>query len=178
MPVDFAFAVAIVQLDVALYPIVETPFRQAWTQPFFISFIINRLSEPFSRVTLSWGQLKTDYGVVWMIFSGKALCFLGFARDQLEDLWPLIERRMPRAGKELSVADMREKWAEVEDVWLHDKALPFELGVQASDFEYAVWGALQQIPLGEIVSYSWVAEQIGKPKAVRAVASAVGRNFF
>lgn len=127
---------------------------------------------------LSWGQLKTDYGVVWMIFSGKALCFLGFARDQLEDLWPLIERRMPRAGKELSVADMREKWAEVEDVWLHDKALPFELSVQASDFEYAVWGALQQIPLGETVSYSWVAEQIGKPKAVRAVASAVGLNFF
>jgi len=143
-----------------------------------MSFTINRLPEPFSEATLSWGQLKTEYGVVWMVFSGKALCFLGFARDQSEDLWPLIERRIPRAGKVLSSGEMRERWAGIEDAWLNDKALPFELRVNASDFEHAVWETLQQIPLGKTFSYSWVAEQIGRPKAVRAVASAVGRNLF
>lgn len=143
-----------------------------------MSFTIKRLTEPLSVLALSWGYLETEYGVVWMVFSGKALCFLGFAGDKSEDLWPRIDRRIPRAEKALSFGDMSVKWTEIKNSWLHDKALPFELTVQASDFEYAVWHALQGIPLGQSVSYSWVAEQVGKPEAVRAVASAVGRNLF
>jgi methylated-DNA-[protein]-cysteine S-methyltransferase len=44
-------------------------------------------------------------------------------------------------------------------------------------FQNEVWDAIQQIPHGEVRSYKWIAEQIGKPKTVRAVGSAVGANL-
>lgn len=43
-------------------------------------------------------------------------------------------------------------------------------------FERSVWLALMKIPYGRTVTYQWVADKIGKPKAARAVGSAIGRN--
>jgi methylated-DNA-[protein]-cysteine S-methyltransferase len=43
-------------------------------------------------------------------------------------------------------------------------------------FQQSVWQALQEIPFGQICSYSDIANAIGKPKAVRAVGAANGRN--
>jgi len=48
--------------------------------------------------------------------------------------------------------------------------------VQASDFKIKVWEALLKIPFGEVRSYQQLANQIGCPQAVRAVASAAGQN--
>lgn len=48
--------------------------------------------------------------------------------------------------------------------------------LSGSEFELAVWRALQQIPYGETISYAKQAEIINKPKAFRAVGSANGRN--
>jgi len=45
-----------------------------------------------------------------------------------------------------------------------------------TDFQNRVWQIIRQIPYGEVRSYKWIAEQVGKPKAVRAVGSAVGAN--
>lgn len=46
----------------------------------------------------------------------------------------------------------------------------------ASPFYRAVWQATRSIPYGETRSYAWVAEQIGRPRASRAVGQALGRN--
>jgi methylated-DNA-[protein]-cysteine S-methyltransferase len=50
------------------------------------------------------------------------------------------------------------------------------LDMQGTGFQKRVWGELQQIPYGETRSYSFVANTIGAPKAVRAVGAANGRN--
>ncbi len=47
---------------------------------------------------------------------------------------------------------------------------------EATSFQRKVWAATRLIPYGETRSYSWVANQIGKPGAVRAVGQALGRN--
>jgi methylated-DNA-[protein]-cysteine S-methyltransferase len=39
-----------------------------------------------------------------------------------------------------------------------------------------VWEKTRLIPYGKTRSYSWVAEQMGKPRAVRAVGQALGKN--
>jgi len=52
--------------------------------------------------------------------------------------------------------------------------LPLDLAGTA--FQMRVWEALRAIPLGETRTYSDVAEEIGKPRAVRAVASACAAN--
>ena len=45
-------------------------------------------------------------------------------------------------------------------------------------FQQAVWRACMGIPAGQTRSYKWIAEKIGKPGAVRAVGSALGKNPF
>jgi O-6-methylguanine DNA methyltransferase len=46
----------------------------------------------------------------------------------------------------------------------------------STEFDQAVLRTALTIPRGEIRPYSWVARQIGRPRAVRAVGSALGRN--
>ena len=59
----------------------------------------------------------------------------------------------------------------------HKVTFPDELDLSgATVFQRAVWEATRHIPYGEIRSYTWVAEQIKIPEAVRAVGQALGRN--
>ncbi len=46
----------------------------------------------------------------------------------------------------------------------------------ATKLQHAVWTKLSEIPKGKVVTYVELARAIGKPKAVRAVATAVGKN--
>ncbi|MEJ5203405.1 MAG: bifunctional DNA-binding transcriptional regulator/O6-methylguanine-DNA methyltransferase Ada, partial [Anaerolineales bacterium] len=54
--------------------------------------------------------------------------------------------------------------------------LDLPLDVQASAFQRRVWEELRRIPYGERRSYAQIAEAIGQPKAVRAVARACAAN--
>jgi AraC family transcriptional regulator of adaptative response/methylated-DNA-[protein]-cysteine methyltransferase len=59
---------------------------------------------------------------------------------------------------------------------LEGQEIRLPLDVKGTDFQLRVWSALQRIPLGETRSYSEVAELIGEPRAVRAVANACASN--
>ena len=56
------------------------------------------------------------------------------------------------------------------------KDFDLPLSLSGTEFQVAVLEALQQIPYGETTSYGAVAKQIGRPKAMRAVGAANGRN--
>jgi methylated-DNA-[protein]-cysteine S-methyltransferase len=43
-------------------------------------------------------------------------------------------------------------------------------------FQKSVWRELCKIPRGQVISYAELARRIGRPRAVRAVANAVGKN--
>ena len=45
-------------------------------------------------------------------------------------------------------------------------------------FQLRVWEAALAIPFGQVRTYSWVARQIGSPKAARAVGSALKKNPY
>jgi len=49
---------------------------------------------------------------------------------------------------------------------------------QLTDFEWQVLQVTLTIPLGETRSYQWVADKIGRPKAVRAVGQALRKNPY
>lgn len=51
-----------------------------------------------------------------------------------------------------------------------------KLDIQGTVFQKKVWSALLKISKGEVKTYSEVARMIGKPKAIRAVASAIAKN--
>ena len=58
----------------------------------------------------------------------------------------------------------------------HRPSLHVPLHPSGTDFQLRVWQALLQIPYGETRSYLEVAQRIGNPRGVRAVAQAIGAN--
>jgi len=71
-----------------------------------------------------------------------------------------------------------KEWAEHFSRYFDGHEFPRNLpiDVQATAFQWKVWRYLQTIPYGQTASYSKIAEGIGKPKAVRAVANACASN--
>ena len=56
------------------------------------------------------------------------------------------------------------------------KEFDLPLSLDGTAFQTSVWAALREIPYGVTCSYSDIAAQIGRPRAVRAVGTANGRN--
>jgi len=58
-----------------------------------------------------------------------------------------------------------------------DRHIRIDLDLRGSTpFEQAVWMKALEIPRGEVRPYGWIATEIGRPKAVRAVGTALGHN--
>src|SRR5262249_3275328 len=57
-----------------------------------------------------------------------------------------------------------------------DDELSIPLDLRGTTFQERVWQALRRIPKGQTLSYTEVAQSIGKPSATRAVASAIAKN--
>ena len=64
------------------------------------------------------------------------------------------------------------------DEFFAGKRMAFDIQIRlaGTDFQQQVWNALLRIPYGATKSYKEIAQCIGKPKAVRAVAGAIGAN--
>jgi methylated-DNA-[protein]-cysteine S-methyltransferase len=67
--------------------------------------------------------------------------------------------------------------AQIEEYLLGKrKRFTLPLVLHGTEFQLAVWRALQDIPYGETSSYKEIAAAVGRPKAVRAVGMANNRN--
>ena len=78
--------------------------------------------------------------------------------------------------------DRSQRWLqqlgkELARFW-QDPQQPFDLplDLQGTAFQLAVWQALTHIPAGQTRSYADIAQQVGAPRAVRAVGAANGAN--
>lgn len=117
---------------------------------------------------ITWGHAPTPFGsqaiVAW---SERGLCYVGFRSDDE----PGMRRRWPDA---CFTRDDKQANELMQSLFEHpDKQT---LLLKGTPLQIAVWRALLDIPHGQTTSYSDIARQAGYPRAIRAVASAVGRN--
>ncbi|WP_214885987.1 MULTISPECIES: MGMT family protein [unclassified Exiguobacterium] len=101
--------------------------------------------------------------------------------------WGPLAYELNAAGKLAALEFTTHEPTEEAPEWLRDLMLRVErTGFQEADrayvemngtpFQQDVWDALLTIPYGETRTYKQIAEQIGRPKAVRAVGQALNRN--
>jgi AraC family transcriptional regulator of adaptative response/methylated-DNA-[protein]-cysteine methyltransferase len=106
----------------------------------------------------------------------KGVCFIGFAEPD-EALMGDLRRRFPRAT---IIADDTALAATVRAVlaFLDEprQALALPLDLRGTLFQQRVWQALCRIPAGETRTYAQLAEMIGAPRAIRAVARSCATN--
>jgi AraC family transcriptional regulator, regulatory protein of adaptative response / methylated-DNA-[protein]-cysteine methyltransferase len=97
--------------------------------------------------------------------------------DDPEMLMSDLQNQFPNHAIELNENDDAGLVAKVVDlIERPDQALDLPLDIRGTDFQMRVWDALQNVPAGTTVSYTFLAEQIGAPTAVRAVAQACAAN--
>jgi AraC family transcriptional regulator of adaptative response/methylated-DNA-[protein]-cysteine methyltransferase len=119
---------------------------------------------------------ECSLGSILVAATERGVCAI-LLGDDPEQLAHDLERRFPRA--QLIGADAGFERLVAEVVGLVEqprvgRELP--LDVRGTAFQRRVWQALREIPAGQTTSYTQLAEAIGAPKAVRAVAQACGKN--
>ena len=106
---------------------------------------------------------------------GVCAVLLGDGRDAL-----LSDLRSRFASAELRASDeiVRPLLLQITEEIAHPGSIPqhIKLDPQGTAFQQQVWAALRLIPVGQTVTYQQLAERIGAPRAVRAVAGACAAN--
>jgi AraC family transcriptional regulator, regulatory protein of adaptative response / methylated-DNA-[protein]-cysteine methyltransferase len=97
--------------------------------------------------------------------------------DSESELTQRLQTRFANATFEATDAQFNDWLAKtLAFIQLPRTGLDLPLDIQGTAFQRRVWQALQDIPAGVTLSYSQLAQQIGQPSAVRAVASACAAN--
>ncbi|ARQ11777.1 methylated-DNA--protein-cysteine S-methyltransferase protein [Rhizobium etli] len=128
-------------------------------------------------LTIRYGFHICPFGVALIMVTDRGLAGLAFSdsggeRACLEDMtcrWPNAEyiedmrATMPYASRIFEPG----KWSSEQ---------PLRVVLIGTDFQVRVWQSLLKIPFGKAVTYSDIANDIGRPTAQRAVGAAVGAN--
>ncbi len=125
-------------------------------------------------LTIFWGWFDSPFGPALVMGTDKGICGLGFAETRgeaaaLDDL----TGRWPKA-RFVEDAAMLRPW--VLAAFGADPTAEAPLYLIGAPFQLQVWEALLRVPTGHVTTYSEIAASIGRPLAVRAVGTAVGRN--
>ncbi|MGR3466030.1 methylated-DNA--[protein]-cysteine S-methyltransferase [Limimaricola sp.] len=118
------------------------------------------------------GQFDSPFGPAIAMGTARGLCGLGFAAE---------------TGVAATFDDLRARWPEARFTEDPDAIAPWveaaftgrgeaRLQLIGAPFAIKVWQALLEVPTGHVTTYSDIAARIGAPRAVRAAATAVGRN--
>jgi AraC family transcriptional regulator of adaptative response/methylated-DNA-[protein]-cysteine methyltransferase len=128
-------------------------------------------------LNIQYGFHDCPFGRALILITSEGLAGLAFAdhgkeKSALADMtarWPeatYVENRQATAAYAKRIFESER--------WKPDQ--PLKIVFIGSDFEIRVWETLLRIPFGKASTYSDIASHIGKPKAARAVGSAVGKN--
>lgn len=115
-------------------------------------------------------------GAILVAQSARGVCAIFLGDDPAQLLNDLQDQF---ANAELIGADSRFEQLIAQVVGFVEQpalGLNLPLDVQGTAFQERVWQALREVPAGQRVSYTDIAERIGAPKAVRAVALACAAN--
>ncbi len=130
-------------------------------------------------LAIAYGFHGSPFGTCLAMATNRGLAGLAFcdvddeARNiALEDMmgrWPKAQFYRDEAMTQRFTSRSFNK-----ENWSIDQ--PLKLVLIGSDFDVTVWETLLKVPFGRAVTYGDIARHIGRPKAARAVGSAVGRN--
>ena len=128
--------------------------------------------------TIRYATGRCAVGPLLVASSGKGIVSI-MVRDTPLRLIRDLGARFPKANL---VRDEKGSKATVAKVARYIAA-PFRpfalpLDIRGTGLQQRVWSEVRKIPFGETSTYSRIAEAIGAPKAIRAVASSCSRSWF
>jgi len=129
-----------------------------------------------TRAEIRFAVGECSLGSILVAQSAKGVCAI-LLGDDPDLLARDLQDRFPRANLIGADADFEKLVAKIVGfVEAPALGLDLPLDVRGTAFQQRVWQALRKIPAGSTVSYSTIAQRIGAPKSVRAVAQACAAN--
>ncbi|KON80605.1 methylated-DNA--[protein]-cysteine S-methyltransferase [Azoarcus sp. PA01] len=132
--------------------------------------------ETLATASVRFAIGECSLGAILVAASARGVCAI-LIGDNAARLADDLQGRFPRAmliggdaGLEQTVA------AVVRFVEAPALGLDLPLDIRGTAFQQRVWQALREIPAGRTASYAEIAQRLGAPKAVRAVAGACAAN--
>lgn len=107
----------------------------------------------------------TDKGICAVLLSAPESILVADLKKRFPDAKLAFNNRLSQTLQQV-----------IKFIEMPNQPMTLPLDMHGSEFQQKVWRALLTIPLGEEYSYSQIAEQLGKPRAYRAVANACARN--
>ncbi|KAF1011473.1 MAG: Bifunctional transcriptional activator/DNA repair enzyme Ada [Burkholderia gladioli] len=127
-------------------------------------------------VHIEYGTAAIPLGQMLVAASERGICRIAFG-DAAASLVADLSDTFSNAECVAAPKRLASFFAEI-DAYLRgsSECIALPLDISAPAFRQRVWEALQKIPYGETRSYAQIAEAVGSPLAVRAVASASASN--
>lgn len=123
---------------------------------------------------INYSYAETPFGSVMLASTAKGICHVAFADDR-ENAFAILCQKFPKSKLEQQVDLIQQNalyifthdWSKLDKIKLH---------LRGTDFQIKVWEALLKIPMGQLSTYGEIAKTIDRPKASRAVGTAIGSN--
>lgn len=129
-----------------------------------------------AQVTIRFAIGQCSLGAILVAASARGICAI-LIGDDPDALARDLQDRFPKAELVGGDAEFEQRVAKVVGFVEAPKlGLDLPLDVRGTAFQQRVWQALRDIPAGQTASYTDIAQRIGAPKAVRAVAGACAAN--
>jgi O-6-methylguanine DNA methyltransferase len=126
-------------------------------------------------ITDSYDLVDTGAGTVLVAFASGGIRYIT-TDTAIDDVRPIYAKRYRRALQRSAIAEplRRQVVAAVRGEGVDAPKVDL---AESRDLEHDVLQMLTKIPRGEVRTYAWVARQVGRPRAVRAVGNIVARNM-
>ncbi len=126
------------------------------------------------NLEINFSFAESPFGNLLVASTTKGICHMAFY-DNEQKAFEILKSHFPEAtfNRKLDILQknalfiFQNDWSELQQVKLHLKGTGFQL---------KVWETLLKIPMGQLTTYGYVAQQIEKPNASRAVGTAIGSN--
>jgi len=133
-------------------------------------------------LTIYYQYVQSVFGLVLVASTDKGICYMGFVAEDKRKTFEELLQRFPQAT---FIEAEKELHSHVVNFGKFDSYNcgsdsfndgMINLHIKGSEFQLNVWEALLKIPLGQLNTYGNVADIIKRPKASRAVGTAIGSN--
>ena len=115
---------------------------------------------------ISFWRYDSPLGIYTVAEDGEGICALFFGERPGKEKWTMQETPLLKRA----AAQMAEYFSGAR------RSFDLPLSLKGTPFQMADWAALREIPYGQTRCYQQIAEQLGNPKACRAVGMANNRN--
>ena len=128
------------------------------------------------NATIAYSISPCTLGQILLAQQTAGICSIALADDE-SALLAELRQNFPHAAFQNHDAQAQQ-WLKqvITAIENPEQHIELPLAITGTTFQQQVWQALREIPVGTTLSYRELAQRLGKPQAVRAVASACAAN--